>query len=132
MFERCESALAEQVVSERTELGERALGGGLEPAPLGGENDPERAPVRGVPFAAHHSLALEQADHGRHRLLAQPRAARELSHAQSVLLEQRHEDRAVARAHLAPAGGAESLLEKVVPALRRLGEEEAEIVPIHD
>src|SRR5207244_9141698 len=67
----------------------------------------------------------------RHRLLAQPCPACELAHAQAVLFEQRHQDRAVARPHLAPAGGAEPLLQELVPALRRLGEQKAEIVPIH-
>src|SRR5262249_17954534 len=57
--------------------------------------------------------------------------AGELAHSQSVLLEQGHEDRAVAGAHIAPAGAAETLLQELVPALRGLGQQEAEIVSIH-
>jgi hypothetical protein len=57
--------------------------------------------------------------------------ARELAHPQAVLLEQRHENRAVARPHLPPAGGAETGVQLLVPALGRLGEQEAEVVSIH-
>ena len=113
------------------ELGERALRHRLEPARLRGEDDAKRAPVVEVALAAHELLAFEQAHHRRHRLLAQPRPERELSHPQAVLFEQRHQDRAVTRPHLAPAGSAKPLLQELVPALGRLGEQEAEVVPIH-
>src|SRR5206468_11223733 len=57
--------------------------------------------------------------------------ARELAHPQAVLFEQRHENRAVARPHVAPAGCAETVVQLLVPALGGLGEQEAEIVSIH-
>ena len=59
-------------------------------------------------------------------------SAQEAADAQAVLFEQRHQDRAVARPHRAPAGGAKALPQELVPTLRRLGEQEAEVVPIHN
>src|SRR5262249_30723565 len=99
---------------------------------LGGEDDAERAPVVRVALAPHELLAFEQAHHRRHRLLAQSGPTGELAHAQAVLFEQRHQDRAVARAYLAPPRGAEALAQQLVPALRGLGEKEAEVVSIHN
>ena len=131
MFERREAGLAEPLAGEGAELGERVFGDGFEPAGLGGEDDPVGAPVVGVALAAHQLLALEQPHHRRHRLLAEPGTAGELAHPQPVLLEQRHQNRAVTRPHLAPAGGAEPLPQQLVPALCCLGEQEAEVVPIH-
>jgi hypothetical protein len=61
-----------------------------------GQDDAKHAAVVGVALAAHQLLALEQAHHRRHRLLAQPRPARKFPHTQPILLEQRHQDRAVA------------------------------------
>src|SRR5262249_9406553 len=97
---------AELLLGERAALRDRALGDRLEPARLGREDDPEGTPVAGVALAAYQLLSLEQAHHRRHRLLAEPGAGGELALTQAVLLEERHEDRAVARAHVAPAGGA--------------------------
>src|SRR5262249_5056367 len=39
--------------------------------------------------------------------------------------------RAVARAHLGPAGGCKARGQQLVPVLSCLGEQEAEVVPIH-
>jgi hypothetical protein len=124
--------LAEALSCEGIELGERVLRHGLEPACLGGEDDAEGASVVGVALAAHQPVAFEQAHHRRHRLLAEPGTASELTDAQAVLFEQRHQDRAVARPHRVPAGGAKVLLQELVPALRRLGEQKAEVAPIHN
>src|SRR6516165_12840400 len=110
MFERVEAAVAEPLLGECAELGERAFGDWFEAARLGREDDAERAPVVGVLLAADQLLAFEQAHHGRHRLFAEAGAAGELAHPQPVLFEKWDEDGAVAWAHVVPAGGAEALL----------------------
>ena len=70
--------MAQPPACKRCELRDRSLGDRLEPARLGGENDAESSPVVRVALAPYQSLPLEQADHGRDRLLAQPGAAGEL------------------------------------------------------
>src|SRR5262245_4463019 len=78
----------ERCAHEGVELAEHALDDGLEcPSPRRQE-DERRPPVVGMRRAANEAVALEQADHRRHRLLAQPRSGRELAHAQAVLLEE--------------------------------------------
>ena len=62
------------------------------------------------------------------RLLREPGAARDLAHAQAVLLEQRDQHGAVGGAHLGEALGREALRQQLVPALRRLGEQVAEVL----
>ena len=132
MFERRESAVAESLACKLGKLGDRGLGDRLEPAGPGREHDAERAPVIRVAFAPHESLALEQAHHRGHRLLAQASAAGQLAHPQPVLLVQRHQQGAIARSHVAPTGGAKPLLQKLVPTLGGLGKEEAKIISIHN
>ena len=71
---------------------------------------------------------LEPADHGRHRLFAEARPARELPHAQAVLLIQRQQHRPGGGTNVGVAGGGEALGQQLVPALSRLREEKPEIV----
>lgn len=132
VFDRLQPPLAETLLRQGSEFLERALGSGFEPACLGGEDDAEGTSVVGVALAADQPVAFEEAHHRRHRLLAEPGTACEFADAQAVLFEQRHEDRAVARPHRAPAGDAEALLQELVPVPGRLGEGEAEAVPIHN
>src|SRR4029453_6567685 len=127
VFERLQPPFAKTLLRQGGEFLERALGYRFEPARLGGEDDEEGAPVRGVSLAVHEPFAFEQPHHRRHRLLAQMRPARKPRPPRGG-----EGGGAVARPHVAPTGGAETVVQLLVPALGRLGEQEAEVVSIHN
>jgi hypothetical protein len=117
------------------ELAEHPLDDGLEATRPRCQVNERRPSVRRVRRSPNEAVALEQADHRRHRLLAQPGAGGELAHPQAVLLEEGDEQRAVRRTDLREARVAEPLGQQLVPALRRLREQEAEVLPsrtLHD
>jgi hypothetical protein len=107
------------------------LGGdGLERAAAVSQPDPVRPPVVGITDTANKTGCLHEPYERGHRLLGESRSHRERTHPQPVLLEERQQHRAVRRPHVRIAAAPEGLVEELVPALRRLGEEIAEVVPV--
>ena len=99
------------------------------PASLG-QPDPVCPPVVGIADTAHETGRFHEPDERGHRLLGESRPHGERTHPQPVLLEERQQHRSVCRTHVGVAVVPESLVEELVPALRCLGEEVAEVVPI--
>jgi hypothetical protein len=109
------------------ELAEHPLDDGLEATRPRCQVNERRPSVRRVRRSPNEAVALEQADHRRHRLLAQPGSGGELAHAQAVLLEEGNEQRSVRRPHVGVTLAGEALGQQLVPALGGFREQEADV-----
>jgi hypothetical protein len=118
----------ERSADERVELVEHALDDWLEGTRPRCQLDERRPSVGGVRRSTNEAVALQQAHHRGHRLLAEHGSGGELAHAQTVLLEEGNEQRPVRRPHVGVALAGEALGQQPVPALGGLGEQEPEVV----
>jgi hypothetical protein len=118
----------ERGADEGVELAEHLFDDGLEGPRPWRQADERRSSVSGVRRATNEAVALEQADHRRHRLLAQSGSVCEVAHAQAVLLEEGDEQRPVRRPHIGIALAGEALGQQLVPALGRFCKQEPEVV----
>jgi len=89
VLERLDLQGAQPPANELVQLLQYRRCDGLETPAAGREEDLRRAGVRRVQAPLDEPVALEPADHLRHRLLAQARSTSELAHPQRVLLVQR-------------------------------------------
>lgn len=90
--------------------------------------DANRTLILLVATTADELVPLHESDERRDRLLAQACPARELAHAEAVLVEEREQDGSVRRTHLRVSRCDELRVEKLVPALRGLGQQIAEVL----
>jgi hypothetical protein len=107
---------------------EDALGDGPERARARAQVDANRTLILLVATTADELVPLHESDERRDRLLAQACPARELAHAEAVLVEEREQDGSVRRTHLRVSRCDELRVEKLVPALRGLGQQIAEVL----
>jgi hypothetical protein len=121
-------ARGEGLGDESLELGERRLRHRAKTVRALGEEDEGCAAVARVGATLDEVVALEEAHHRRHRLLAQASTGGELTHAEAVLLEKGDEDRPVGRSDVRIAGSDELLVQELVPVLAGLREQEAEVL----
>ena len=109
----------------RVQACEHTLCGPLDRRARAVEKDPN-APPSSVKLAPHQAVALRQADKSS-SLLGEPRARGEFAHAQADLLEEEMAPSRT-RTHLRKAFPHELGVEEFVPALRRLGEQVAQVL----
>jgi hypothetical protein len=110
------------------ELGQDGFCDGSERLPADRQTDAAGAPVVRIALAFDQPHAFHGAYQRRHRLLAHTRASGEHAHTQAVLLEQGNEHRSVGGSNIVETGGTEALVQQLVPSLRRLREQVAEIL----
>jgi hypothetical protein len=128
VFELRDASRSQLALGEPLELTDHTGGDRLEASCAWRQKDARSACIVGIGTARHEALGFQLADERRHRLLAQSCPPRELAHPQAVLLVERHEDRAVRRTDVAVARLGEGGCEQLVPALRRLRQQEAEVI----
>ena len=124
----CELPLGQLGSRRRRKVGQDPLGDRSELLPARREEDAGGAPVGGVGLSSDEAGLLDGAHERGHRLFRQPRPTRELSHPQTVLLEERHEHGSVRGSYLREACASEPAFQALVPALESLREEPAEVV----
>jgi hypothetical protein len=95
----------------------------------GGEPHVEGARVDRIGSAFDEAVRLAAFDEPGHRLLREPGRRCELCEAQAVALKERHQDGPIGGVELAEAPVGESLGQHLVEALRRPGQQKADVPP---
>jgi hypothetical protein len=127
--QRVDAALAELGRDESADLSDSFDRDRVQALAFRCQVDALRAPVVGIGSTPNESSTLDQLDHRGHRLLREARAPRQLGHPEAVLFEEWYEHGPERWPHLWKTACAETLCEQLVPALRRLRQLKAEVLP---